>query len=271
MSASSAMKMVIAPLPAPALDPPTVRSTYTIDTAPLGSPLRPLGAYVSADGARRLCLDDLGLTSFSPAGRLPPPVVPGRPHGPAHPTQLHVRPDDPRPHADPAPRPGPSRAGGGRRRPDRRRLRPQGPLVPGARRARRGRRRHARLPGAGPYPPPLHLPPSRHPPAGPDHLPSDQSADPAPSERWTQEWPDGRCTAPVRHLIIVRCRRPCPYRPGPQRHRQLGPACSASCVASCGCWPPVARPRPLRRARRRCSRLRRLRRGRRAPAHQQQR
>ena len=48
--------------------PPT-RSTR----APLGSPLRPLGAYVSADGARRLCLDDLGqTTSRVPDGRLHP-------------------------------------------------------------------------------------------------------------------------------------------------------------------------------------------------------
>ena len=29
------------------------------------------------------------------------------------------------------------------------------------------------------------------------------SADPAPSERWTQDWLDGRCTAPGRHLIMV--------------------------------------------------------------------
>jgi hypothetical protein len=61
------------PRPGPALDAPTVRSTYTIDTAPLGSPLRPLGAYVSADGARRLCLDDLGqTTSRVPDGCLHP-------------------------------------------------------------------------------------------------------------------------------------------------------------------------------------------------------
>jgi hypothetical protein len=61
------------PAPAPALDPPAQRPTYTIDSAPLGQPLRPLGAFVSADGARRLRLDDLGQTSSAvPAGALHP-------------------------------------------------------------------------------------------------------------------------------------------------------------------------------------------------------
>jgi hypothetical protein len=61
------------PEPSPALDPPTVRPTYTIDTAPVGVALRPLGAYVSADAARRLSLDDLGQDkSGVPDGRLHP-------------------------------------------------------------------------------------------------------------------------------------------------------------------------------------------------------
>jgi hypothetical protein len=62
-----------APEPSPALDPPTVRPTYTIDTAPVGVALRPLGAYVSADAARRLSRDDLGQDkSGVPDGRLHP-------------------------------------------------------------------------------------------------------------------------------------------------------------------------------------------------------
>ena len=61
------------PEPGPALDPPAVRPTYTIDSAPVGQPLRPLGAYVSAGAARRLSLDDLGQTSSRvPDGRLHP-------------------------------------------------------------------------------------------------------------------------------------------------------------------------------------------------------
>ena len=61
------------PEPSPATDPPPLRPTYTIDDAPLGQPLRPLGAYVSTDGARRLRLDDLGQrTSLVPAERLHP-------------------------------------------------------------------------------------------------------------------------------------------------------------------------------------------------------
>lgn len=51
------------PPPAPALDPPPLRPTYTIDTAPVGEPLRPLGAYLSANGARKLTYDDLGQTT----------------------------------------------------------------------------------------------------------------------------------------------------------------------------------------------------------------
>jgi hypothetical protein len=61
------------PDPAPALEPPEVRPTYTIDTAPVGEPLRPLGAYVAAAAARRLALDDLGQRgSAVPDGRLHP-------------------------------------------------------------------------------------------------------------------------------------------------------------------------------------------------------
>ena len=61
------------PPPSPAADPPALRATYTVDDAPVGAPLRPLGAYVSADGARRLALDDLGQTSSRvPDDRLHP-------------------------------------------------------------------------------------------------------------------------------------------------------------------------------------------------------
>ena len=68
-----------APEPGPALDPPTLRPTYTIDSAPVGQPLRPLGAYLSASGARRLTLDDLGQTSSGvPDGQLHPWFLAGR-------------------------------------------------------------------------------------------------------------------------------------------------------------------------------------------------
>jgi hypothetical protein len=61
------------PEASPALDPPYLRPTYTIDSAPIGQPLRPLGAYVAADAARRLALDDLGQSSSRvPDGRLHP-------------------------------------------------------------------------------------------------------------------------------------------------------------------------------------------------------
>lgn len=61
------------PSPGPALDPPPVRPTYTLDGAPVGQPLRPLGAYVSAEAARGISLDDLGQTaSRVPDGRLHP-------------------------------------------------------------------------------------------------------------------------------------------------------------------------------------------------------
>jgi hypothetical protein len=67
------------PEPGPALGPPAVRATYTIDTAPVGRPLRPLGAYVSAAGARRLRLDELGQTSSRvPDGQLHPWFLAGR-------------------------------------------------------------------------------------------------------------------------------------------------------------------------------------------------
>jgi hypothetical protein len=61
------------PAPRPALDPPAVRPTYTIDSAPVGQPLRPLGAYLSVSAARRLALDELGQRSSRvPDGRLHP-------------------------------------------------------------------------------------------------------------------------------------------------------------------------------------------------------
>jgi hypothetical protein len=67
------------PAPAPAQDPPTARPTYTIDTAPVGQALRPLGAYVSAAGARRCRLDDLGQAeSRVPEDRIHPWFLAGR-------------------------------------------------------------------------------------------------------------------------------------------------------------------------------------------------
>ena len=61
------------PPPAPALDPPPLRPTYTLDTAPVGEPFRPLGAYLSANGVRKLTYDDLGQTASQvPEGRLHP-------------------------------------------------------------------------------------------------------------------------------------------------------------------------------------------------------
>jgi hypothetical protein len=54
-------------------DPPALRPTYTVDDAPIGRPLRPLGVYVSADAARRISLDDLGQShSHVPGDRLHP-------------------------------------------------------------------------------------------------------------------------------------------------------------------------------------------------------
>jgi hypothetical protein len=67
------------PEPGPALDPPAVRPTYTIDSAPVGEPLRPLGVYVSTDDARRLSGRDLGQTSSQvPDGQLHPWFVAAR-------------------------------------------------------------------------------------------------------------------------------------------------------------------------------------------------
>jgi hypothetical protein len=67
------------PTPGRALDPPAVRPTYTIDTAPVGEPLRPLGVYVSAKGGRHLALDELGqATSQVPVDRLHPSFLAAR-------------------------------------------------------------------------------------------------------------------------------------------------------------------------------------------------
>jgi hypothetical protein len=61
------------PPAAPAQEPPPLRPTYAVDSAPLGQPLRPLGAYVTADAARHLALDDLGLEHTAvPDGRVHP-------------------------------------------------------------------------------------------------------------------------------------------------------------------------------------------------------
>jgi acyl dehydratase len=67
------------PAPGPALDPPAVRPTYSVDDAPLGWSLRPLGAYVSIAAARRASLDELGQTESAVAdGRLHPWFLAGR-------------------------------------------------------------------------------------------------------------------------------------------------------------------------------------------------
>jgi hypothetical protein len=67
------------PDPSPAVEPPSPRPTYTIETAPIGQPLRPLGAYVSTGAARQLSLDDLGQTdSLIPDGHLHPWFLAGR-------------------------------------------------------------------------------------------------------------------------------------------------------------------------------------------------
>ena len=61
------------PKSGPSLGPPDSRPTYTIDTAPVGLPLRPLGTYVSVQDARHACLDALGQTeSRVPKDRLHP-------------------------------------------------------------------------------------------------------------------------------------------------------------------------------------------------------
>jgi hypothetical protein len=67
------------PAPSPALEPPDVRPTYAIDSAPIGRPLRPLGGYVSASAARRSALDELGQpSSLVPDDRLHPWFLAGR-------------------------------------------------------------------------------------------------------------------------------------------------------------------------------------------------
>jgi hypothetical protein len=62
------------PQPAPAADPPPVRPSYVVETAPVGQVLRPLGVHVSAAGARRLVTDELGLRS-SPVLDEDPPLL----------------------------------------------------------------------------------------------------------------------------------------------------------------------------------------------------
>lgn len=61
------------PRQTPPQDPPRVRPTYTLDDVPKRQPLRPLRAYVTADAARRLATEDLGLERTTlPAGALHP-------------------------------------------------------------------------------------------------------------------------------------------------------------------------------------------------------
>ncbi len=67
------------PAPAAAQDPPDVRPTYTVDTAPVRQPLRPLGAWFSAATARSLATEDLGQPrSAVPGGHLHPYVLAAR-------------------------------------------------------------------------------------------------------------------------------------------------------------------------------------------------
>jgi acyl dehydratase len=60
------------PPAAPGQDPPPLRPTYDLSTAPVGRPLRPLSAYVTAAAARAMVSDDLGgdTAPFSTGGRL---------------------------------------------------------------------------------------------------------------------------------------------------------------------------------------------------------
>lgn len=58
---------------APAADPPPLRPTYTLDTVPYGTALRPLGAFVTEEAARRLATEDLGVaTNDLPEGMVHP-------------------------------------------------------------------------------------------------------------------------------------------------------------------------------------------------------
>jgi acyl dehydratase len=63
------------PDPAPAAEPPSVRPSYVVETAPVGEVLRPLGVYVSAAAARRLVTDDLGLASSPVVDEADPPLL----------------------------------------------------------------------------------------------------------------------------------------------------------------------------------------------------
>ena len=47
------------PAPAAGVDPPQMRPTYTIDTVPIGEPLRPLRAYVRHETAQKMASEDL--------------------------------------------------------------------------------------------------------------------------------------------------------------------------------------------------------------------
>ncbi len=61
------------PDPAPAQEPPAVRSVYTLDDAPVGQPLRPLGVHVSPTAALRVATQELGQPrSAVPEGTIHP-------------------------------------------------------------------------------------------------------------------------------------------------------------------------------------------------------
>ncbi|MCP3993211.1 MAG: MaoC family dehydratase [Actinomycetia bacterium] len=69
------------PPPTPGVDPPAVRPTYDLTTIPFHEPLHPLRVHVTAEAARRLITDDLGLDIDDQRHQGPgPTAVPIPPH-----------------------------------------------------------------------------------------------------------------------------------------------------------------------------------------------
>lgn len=66
------------PAPVFGVDPPEVRPTYTLESAPIAQPLRPLSVYVSRGGSERLATNDLGLAAGKWADRVHPYFLAGR-------------------------------------------------------------------------------------------------------------------------------------------------------------------------------------------------
>ena len=86
------------PAPGPSVDPAEAsHPAYSIDDVPVGRPLRPLGAYITAGAARRLSIDDLGqVRSHVPDDRLHPwflaaRMAPLRRHDFTYGPTIHVR------------------------------------------------------------------------------------------------------------------------------------------------------------------------------------